>query len=264
MDVEPVKMIDLVKNKTVATNIVHHERNKRVVDTGGAFYYMDRDGKYCSVSGLLPRLRKVFWPQSSIFKQMKGAKGGQKKRGGRSRGKFSGVIKGTKIHRELRDFIVFDGKTFKKVHGKLHPYSSRILKYIVDVKKWQPFLPEHLIYDEDLGLATPVDLICLTREGRLALLEFKTGYTGYFDNADGKMERPLHRMRNTPLNQATLQLMTSAQILSQKYEIPHSAMERYIMRIDDQDLEIIPIEEKDVKKIGPIIYKSLLNYNQTM
>jgi hypothetical protein len=256
MDTDPEKVIQLVDNKKTAIALWTHGRNKNVINTSGAYYYLDKEGKYRILSGLLPRLRSVYWPNNSIYQQMKSVKKRGRGKGGRG-GRFSGVIRGSQIHRELRDFVVLDGKNFKKNHKRLHPYSSRILRVIIETMQLQPFLPEHDIYDDDLGIGTSVDMICLDKDGRLVLLEFKTGYKDYFENADGYMQHCLAKMRNTIQNQATLQLSSAALILEKKYEIPLSDMRLYIIRVDDESIDVVPVDNTFVKTFGPSIYKDL-------
>jgi hypothetical protein len=110
-------------------------------------------------------------------------------------------------------------------------------------------------------VGTSIDMICLNPEGRLILLEFKTGYKDYFENADGFMHGCLKSLRNTPQNQATLQLTTSALILQKKYAVPLSKMSLFLLRVDDESLDIVPVDNLFVERIGPSIYKDLLEFN---
>jgi hypothetical protein len=268
MDIDPVKMIELVSEKTVARNLFENERNKKVVNTSGAYYYLNKLGKFDVLSGVLPRLKSVYWKNSSIYRQMNNVTSHpllktkkKKKKKKKSRGKYNGIITGTEVHRQLRDFVVLDEKNFKKNHKSLHDYSSRILKVIIQRMQWQPFLPEFDLYDDDLGVGTSIDMICLNPEGRLILLEFKTGYKDYFENADGFMHGCLKSLRNTPQNQATLQLTTSALILQKKYAVPLSKMSLFLLRVDDESLDIVPVDNLFVERIGPSIYKDLLEFN---
>jgi len=260
MDTDPEKVIDLVINKTTAISLLTHERNKKIINTSGAYYHLDKEGKYRILSGLLPRLRSVYWPGSSIYQQMKSVKTAPRAKQAKhaSKGRFAGVIRGSQIHKELRDFVVLDGKNFKKNHKRLHPFSSRILRVIVETMKWMPFLPEHDIYDEDWGVGTSIDMICLDKDGRLILLEFKTGYKDYFENPDGYMQHTLARMSNTIQNQATMQLTSAALILEKKYHVPVEQMRLYVIRIDDETLDIVPVDRSFVQKLGPSIYQDLL------
>jgi hypothetical protein len=262
MDTDPLELIKTVESGKCATHLLEHVRTKLVVNTNRAYYYKAGED-HVLLSGLLPRLKSTFWPHSNAYKQMAGGGGGagiqkrsKRRKGG---GKYGGRIKGTEVHKQLRDFVVLDKKNFKKNHKKLHPYCQRILSTIVNDMKWQPFLPEFDIYAEELRIGTSVDMICLDEKGHLILLEFKTGYKDYFENDDGTMMlRSLSGMRNTPLNQATCQLVSAAMILNRKYQIPLSFMHLYVIRVDDEVVELNPIQNKFTTIIGPHIYKDLL------
>lgn len=272
MDIEPEKVLLFVKEKKHAQNLLRNDRNKVIVNTEGAYYYIDSRGKYILLQGLLPRLKSVYWPNSNYYKLRKGIKrekGITKSRAAKTRlakaraarPTGGGLARGTKIHRELKHFLQLDKKNFKKLHHSLHDFSARILKVIIGKMQLKPFLPEFDIFDEVMGVGTSIDMICLDKDGFLVLLEFKTGYKDYFNSPDGYMSLSLHGLKNTAQNQATLQLSSAALILEKKYGIPLERMKLYIIRVDDESLDIIPVEREFLKKVGPFIYQDLLSIN---
>jgi len=278
MDVVAKDIAAAVDNNQYAIALMLHERVKKVINTSGAYYHINQQGRPDSLSGELPRLSKVYWSHSDIYKQMQqmkkttnGACRGhgtsviskKKKKQGGGGGRFQGLITGTQVHKEMRDFTVLDSKNFTKQYGRsLHPYCARLLHVILERMDLLTFLPEFDIYDEALHIGTSIDMVCLDKAGKLVLLEFKTGYKNYFDGEDGFMAAPLSGMRNTPQNQATLQLTCSAQILHRKYDVPLQQMRLYIMRVDDETLDIIPVDDQFVSHVGAHVYEGLLQYQQ--
>jgi len=261
MDIDPEQVLKLIVDSSQASALLNHERNGYVVNTSGAYYFLDPVTKeYRVLSGLLPRLHTVYWPESKIYRKLKRCpkKTGEKpkKKGGR----FAGLINGTKVHQELRDFVVLDKKNFKKSHKSLHNYTSRLLKVIVERMKWQPFLPEYDIADETLGIGTSVDMMCVDRAGNLKLVEFKTGYKDYWELVDGRMQHCLSRLTNTARNQATLQITTAALILNRKYGVPLERMSLFVMRIDDDAIDIVPVPTTFLSRFGASIYTDLLKF----
>ena len=136
MDIEPEKVIALVKEKECARNLVAHERNQLIVNTEGAYYYIDTQGKYRLLQGLLPRLKSVYWPESNYFKLRKGqsrergitkARAAKTPRSERGRGKFQGLVRGTKIHKELKHFLLLRLPPLNHLHPLLHPQLARLL-----------------------------------------------------------------------------------------------------------------------------------------
>lgn len=272
MDVVAKDIAAAVDNNQCALALMLHERVKKVINTSGAYYHIGQKGVPESLSGELPRLSKVYWSHSDIYKQMrdmkkttngKGAGPITKQRAKKGGGRFQGLITGTQVHKEMRDFTVLDSKNFTKQYGRsLHPYCARLLNVILERMDLLPFLPEFDIYDESLHIGTSIDMVCLDKAGKLVLLEFKTGYKDYFDGEDGFMAGVLSGMRNTPQNQATLQLTCSAQILHRKYDVPLQQMRLYIMRVDDETLDIIPVDDQFVDEVGEHVYQGLLQYQQ--
>lgn len=278
MDIEPKDVLPLLRVKTYAEALLNHERNARIVDTSGAYYHLDpATGQYAVLSGLLPRLRAVFWPHSSHHAQrkntLKPAKGGKTrapppkraKRGpaASARGRFAGLIKGTQVHREMRDLVVLDRKNFRKEHrAGMHDYTARLMRVIVERQKWTPFLAEFPVYDEALGVGTAVDMVAVNERGELILLEYKTGYKNAFEGADGQMAHSLAALSNTVRNQATLQVVCAALILSRRYAVPLHAMQMYVMRVDDEAVELTPVPREFVARLGGAIYSDLLHFQR--
>jgi hypothetical protein len=285
MDIEPEAILGIVRQNKYASSLLHNERNERMVDTSGTFYFRtergEKKGQYVPLSGLMPSLRAAYWPHSNIYQQMKNSlkltatKGGkQRKAASRphskpsqskpaQRGKYAGVIKGSQVHQQMRDLVVLDKKNFKKTHRDgMHDFTARLMKVIVERQRWTPFLPEHPVFDEDLGMGTRVDLICVDQSGSLVLLEFKTGYKKYFEGADGHMQRALSALSNTVKNQATLQIVVAALILQRKYGIPVRAMQMAVMRIDDETIDLLRVPSSFLSKMGDAIYSDLLEFRQ--
>ena len=129
----------------------------------------------------------------------------------------------------------------------------------------QPLKGEFMIYDELLNISTSIDMICTNKEGKLIFLEFKTGYKNYFENNDGIMDKSLCFMNNSPLNWATIQLVSSIMILIKNYNININDTLSYIIRIDNENpIDCYPIQNEFIKKISPYIYNDLLNERITI
>jgi len=162
----------------------------------------------------------------------------------KGRGKIFGSIRGSKIHSELNDFIFLDKNFFIKKYNSIHPWTIRIIN-IIKERKWKPILTEFNIYDQHLHVATAIDMICVDSNGTIILLEFKTGYSGYFTEHDNTyMMGPLNKvMENSPLNWAKLQLIFSQIILIKNYNISNP-IQSFIIRIDSEGTDIynIPFE----------------------
>lgn len=282
MDVYDKDVIRVLKNKseTVRT-LVEHWRNKHIINTKGCYYYKDPAGKYVLLTGLLPRLRKTFFPDSDYYNLLKkkpkatkekiskhrqialarGKPYTKKKEKPASRGKFEGRIRGTVVHNEIEDFIFLDKKGFLKKHPSIHIYTRHIFDFLFETG-WTILRSEFDVYDEKLGIGTSVDIMGVTKEGRLVLFEVKTGYADTWDKFDGYMQGSLHKLTNSPHHQANLQLITSALLIMKGHGIPLEQMLLYVLRVDDTGLSHYKINNEYVAKKGKKIYADLLRNQQ--
>lgn len=259
--------------------LVKHERNKLVINTKGAYYYKDKSGKYQLLTGLLPRLRKTFYPDLNIYNLMKKqptllpkmtkrrklalARHGtpvpkKKKQKKVSKGLFYGRIRGTIVHEEVEDFIFLNPEAFRKKHPTIHVYTQRIMTFILETMNWRLVRSEFNLCDERLGIGTSVDIVAVTNDGKVVLIEVKCGFTDYFDHHDGYMHGTLHKLTNSPHHQANLQLITEALLIVKNHQLALSDLLLYVIRVDDHGLYHHKINNDYVQKKGPKIYQDLV------
>jgi len=266
MDIYDADVIKSLGNKAgVVRQLVGNARNKLVINTKGAYYYKNGVGKYELLTGLLPRLRKSFFPDMNIFNLLKKPKKAKRRKGKRvkkvkkeSKGWSYGKLRGSIVHQEIEDFLFLDKKNFCKKHPSIHTYTHRILKFILETMQWRLLRSEFDIFDEALRLATSVDIIAVTPEGKLVLIEVKCGYTQTFDNSDGQMHGALRKLSNSPHNQANLQIISGALLIVKHHHIALEDMLLYVIRVDDDDLHYYKVNNEYVQKKGPKIYQQLL------
>ncbi len=267
---------NLTSNKENVRRLVKHARNKCIVNTKGAYYYVDTNGKYQLLSGLLPRLRRTFFPDINIFNVLKkpssssknnvlikktsrtrGQKASKKAKVLGSKGWHYGKIRGTTVHQEIEDFIFLDSKAFIKKHETIHPYTQKILTFILETMGWRLLRAEFDIYDEALRIGTSIDIVAVKTNGQLVLIEVKCGFSEYFDHDDGYMHGALHKLTNSPHHQANVQLITEALLVVRHHEIPLDQLLLYVIRVDDHGLYHYHINNEYVRKKGAKIYNEL-------
>lgn len=282
MNVYDADIINSLKNNATVKKLVNHERNKLVINTKGAYYYKNSLGKYQLLTGLLPRLRKTFFPDVNIYNLLKQPKsfaakvskrrkqafarsggGGAtttkpKKQKKQSKGIYYGRIRGTAVHEEIEDFIFLNTEAFRKKHPTIHVYTQRILTFIMETMKWRLLRSEFNLFDERLGIGTSIDIVAVTNEGKLVLIEVKCGFTDYFDHCDGYMHGTLHKLTNSPHHQANLQLITEALLIMKNHGIGLNELLLYVIRVDDTGLYHHKVNNEYVAKKGAKIYNDLL------
>lgn len=271
MDLVDADVIKSVPNNQALKKLLNHERNKLVINTKGAYYYRNRDGKYQILTGLLPRLRQSFFPDINIFNLLRVPKSldrprkktkhrvPKKQKG--SKGMHYGKLRGTVVHNELEDFIFYDSKNFRKKHPSIHSYTHKILQFILETMQWKLVRSEFDIFDEQLRLGSSIDIVAVNKKGQIVLIEVKCGYQQTFDNHDGYMHGVLSKLTNSPHHQANLQLITAAVLVIKHHQIPLSNLLLYVIRVDDDDLYYYEINNEYVQKKGAKIYNQLLQDN---
>jgi hypothetical protein len=217
--------------------LVGHERNDkmRIVTNGCTgqqkqvtFFVRESDRFERPYRGLTKKLPDVFYPDTELDPVKRSAKGEKKRK--RKDAKFAnqkstcgsfGKEHGDRVHSEIEIFIKRPKDVpFESVLPDPDPCTLRLIKYLVD-KKWVPILSEFPIWNEDMKVATKVDLIVYeATTGRLILLELKTGYEWEEygpKKSDNKFFPPLTEVTNCPMNMHLLQAAVMDIMLRKKY-----------------------------------------------
>lgn len=261
-------------NLDLARKVLWHERNERVKHAAGRFFYCEERGEaWNSLRGLLPSMEETFFPDvdmHAIVNQGKKRRGGGGGSGGGPRrervkrgGRFGGVIKGDETHEQLMHIVPLNRESFHRLHPTMHRFTQRLIEFIVRDMHWQPLVSEFAVFDELLRMGTAIDMICRRQsDGRLVLLEFKTGYADYYDCASGMMHGPLKKMNNSPRSQATLQLLCGALLLMIHHKLRSDEFEMYVVRVDETHLEPHKLNNEYLLRKGQKIYNALFENNR--
>ena len=131
---------------------------------------------------------------------------------------------GTIVHSQMQHFVnragtgsgsgAEWGDSLATVWPKEHPWFSQ-LKRELNSKQYLPVYSEYTLFDELIGYATNVDLLCFDQwENRLVVVEIKTGYEHNFETPIGKIAGPFSaffeddRLSHQALVQALLPCIT--------------------------------------------------------
>ncbi len=254
----------ITKGRKKIMRLVNHKRNDQIklvtVGYKKAFTINFGNNKDYLYPGLTKRLHQTFYPEleEDPTKKRKDTPEGERTKVQSPfyqpsklprTCKLFGKDHGTQVHGELEKFTnyIINGQGKDKFFSDVSdpdPCTLRVLSYL-ESKKWIPILSEHKIWDEDLRLATSVDMIALDmRTGKVIMIELKTGYEGEIygpTENDPKFPAPLETITNCPLNRHMLQLLSMDLILKKKYGI--SLDELCIIRSLSK--------QKSVQKISP-------------
>lgn len=262
---ELISTFDNRKSKDLKI-LVYHERNKSIFFSSSAYYMREPSGNLRILSGLLPSLKNCFWKDLDYYKMLgKLNKTKSKKNINKtinpelSYGRYYGKIRGSLIHRQLNDYLIFDLKNFKKKYFKgLHPWAEKIFE-LIKKYEWIPLISEFDCFDAKLKIGTSIDMICYCKKtGKIIALEIKTGYKNNFENENGYMTGCLRRvLKLSFLNCAILQLLTSILFIVKNHQINLDKIEGHIIQVNNQEINEYTVSNDLLKQYGNKIYNSL-------
>lgn len=114
-----------------------------------------------------------------------------------------------------------------------HPYAKKFVAWVL-CKKFTPVAAQ--VAAGGSRLRTFIDAILRDRDGKLFVVEIKTGFHGYHDVSSGRMQREFAFLSNAPRNQHLLQAVFSEQLHAK-----HSATRihgSFVLRINDAGVHV--------------------------
>jgi hypothetical protein len=177
----------------------------------GGYIYTDVDGVKTRFCGLLRILESVCYPTYDYDKAIKSApipKRYKMKTGlkqpwhGRKRGKFA--------HDSVRLLVNGGEGAREAMYGTQRSENADHFIASLKHKELRPLIAEYIVYEEQLRIASGIDLVCITskhKQSRLSLIELKVFCNG-FEHSNDNLKNPpsLRHLSNCALHQAFLQL----------------------------------------------------------
>jgi hypothetical protein len=182
-----------------ARALLAHERNRHVYAQDDDLFLRDpATGNVRRLSGLMPVLGAVFWPEHvgpdepSRSEQREAAKKRDKARakaerritqqgapaaergGGGRRPQNFGTAHGKLMHRQLSAAVLVDKESFHNLYPSMLPATKAQLDFIA-LQGWLPLQPDVPVYDEELGICARFDLAAAKPCGTLVFIEFTSG-----------------------------------------------------------------------------------------
>ncbi len=257
-----VNLAELINKFDIVSKLLCDKRNANVIFKGNCYFITTtKDKQWKPVAGLLPVLKECFWKDFDPTKIIPYSSGGNGSGGNRishGKGKFYGSIRGTVIHEQIHDYILFDMPNFLKKYSKVHEWTDKIMKAIRS-NGWKPIISEFDVYDASIQMATSIDIVCVEKDtGKIICIELKTGYKGYFDKRDNNnplMSGCLRRIPLTIKNCASVQLATSMLFLIKHHKITN--IEGWVIHINDDEFTMNLVKNEFIMTFGNKIYKKI-------
>lgn len=217
----PEKLLKLLK----------HERHKRVKFRRTGCYKSFVLDQHIPLEGLTKRLHGVFWTSGTAPKVYEGERAPSTAAGGASSCYYQGRSwkHGRKVHEDFARIVknVTHQQTQKRdgsnMIAKVDPCSYRMFVRLVK-NDIIPIICEMIIFDEYSRMGTAIDCIAYdVKKGRVVVIEIKTGHEtqrNYSANNGKKLlKSSLSAIMDSPLNRASVQLVTSILILLRRYNV---------------------------------------------
>jgi len=151
----------------------------------------------------------------------------------------SGRTLGTLVHNQLCLYARSkDEKEFHKLCPKPHSYTRRAIRKLTE-SGILVFFAEFAIVDPLVRYVTPIDLVGVNPQGKLTLIEVKTGYDNIFTIGKVALKKPFDAWLNSPLNQARLQLLLPCLTLKYQYDV--NVDSAWILNVNSQREKLYPL-----------------------
>lgn len=179
---------------------------------------------FVRLAGITSRLRDRFYPRASKPERIKSARVYSKNSGKWIKGRKGGCL----IHEELEDFVQnAKNGVLKK---DLDPRSGTVIKEVL-ARKWIIIDAEYCVGDKDLRLGTGIDLLCITENGKIAVVELKIGFDNviYEGPTQKRMKKPFNMMDDSLYSQHQLQLLATVFLFEKMVGIPVDLAEVWVI-----------------------------------
>jgi hypothetical protein len=177
----------------------------------GGYVYTDLEGTKTRFCGLLKILQAVCYPtydykdaiqSAPIPKRFKKKTGLSRPWQGQKRGKFA--------HDSVRLLVNGGEEAREAMYGSQRSDNADHFIRSLKLKGLQPLVAEYIVYEEQVRLASGIDLLCMTNKKKgslLSLIELKVFCNGFQHSNDNLKNPPsLRHLSNCALHQAFLQL----------------------------------------------------------
>jgi hypothetical protein len=201
---------------------------------GGGFRAPESGRRY---PGLTRRLKRAFFPRYKYNSAHRRTAPKRARTGGG--GRNYGLWLGRKVHKQI-ERLTRDGPTgLRKRNDAMQMHTKRA---ICAMRRWgwRALKAEVPAFCDKMGVATRADLLVRTADGGVAVVEWKTGYEGYWETGVNPMSGPLaRRFSDSPLNQSLMQLLFTVMMLQRTYGFPIT--EAYVANVKDGGVWRYPI-----------------------
>jgi hypothetical protein len=234
------RIIDVIKSKTATAKF-----NKRT-DCFVAIIENDKGvDKQVRLKGLVPAIKDAFY-RNYVFQHPKSndEKAPHVGSGGKQQGhnKRAGIQRGKTLDATIARAVA-TGNFNPPCRASRHVFAALKRMNLTPVMTQ---VPVHGA-SKALRIGTACDLLCLTPQNDIVLIEIKTGYSNINSMGNAHMGKPLQSLTNCPSNQHQLQLAVTKELFRMTTGLP--VKDAFVMRVLLNGVEY--------KRISPTITNSM-------
>jgi len=291
MNIDPfVDIIPRLKNPDDARRVFNHKLVRAIYAVKNHYRFVPSDdAKPRTLKGLTSVLCKAYWPnlhemrptadQQRIKRlDRRPSNVGRDRYAKKQRienrllPKVTGHLRGTIVHQQMYDLIMFDAQNVGRNHEILggtgygkperHPWVDRLMERIL-ARGDLPLKPEFLVADPEIGIATQIDLVTVNEQtGQLSFYEYKTASSREYFQAreSGPFSRFLEqRLENSPYTRAMLQASIGALMAMQMLNLQYD-FKVIVAVVTDTAVDIIDIGPKFLLETAADVYADLRTF----
>jgi len=222
----------------------------------------------CLRRGVHPTIRRLFFPLYSYDTAKSGPftnarERGMKKETRLKSGLFAGLLVDTEMKRSVTLLTKYnlpteafvshknqmlyaekfkyqmEAKDCKSLKKKLSVGVNRIFQSLLTVNL-KPVSTQTIVGCSILKVATAVDLVCKDLQGRVVIVEIKTGFMHYYRRFRGYMNVLTPSVTDCPYHQHQLQLLLTYQLYRSTFP-SHKMGNAFVIRVDAIGVDILPL-----------------------
>jgi hypothetical protein len=264
---------------TDAVLILEHPHNEQLICDSSGFHYFDaRAQKTIRPRGLTSPLAELFWPDQMlpVVRSARPTQGRRPFKGApkttiRAPGNRAtvqeaarGMLRGNIIHGQIQALVSLDAERFHRQYASgAHPWSVEALEALMGFGI-RPLAAELGVVALPLGIATKCDMVGARQNGRLAFVEWKTGYEGEAWTGATHWMRGIMRgvLADSALNRAKVQVVMTAMIAFMSRELTSTDFECWVVHISSAGTEFLEVDQAFVFRYGPLLYRALAEHQR--
>jgi hypothetical protein len=173
-----------------------------------------------------------------------------------------GAMRGTLVHRQVEEMIRLSEEEMLAAPGNeygIHPDTTSIFRALLGIHV-RPFKSEFRAYSCELSVATKIDLLGIDHDGRILVIEDKTGYESSFSMPTGSewICPELRRWPATAETMALVQVVIGLLLVHSVLGVPIDQMRALVIHVTKSRTDIVELTRDEIDIISRAVCAQLV------